>query len=127
MKRKTAFAVISAVAVICVAVILTLHFTQIGSTYYYTQIDNTKVQKVNSRGGVIDFNRMDYSYTLKSYDESGKEKEIKFGTARELKEGAFIRLKVIPVRGVTDWNEVKYDELPESVRNNYKPTKAENS
>lgn len=127
MKRKTVFAVISAVAVICLAVILTLHFTQFGSTYYYTQIDNTKIQQVDSRGGVIDFNRMDYSYTLAAYDEKGKEKEIKFGVSKELKEGAFLRLKFIPVRGVTDWCEVKFDELPEKVKDMYKTAKDKNN
>lgn len=120
MKRKKIFAVFAAAAVICLAVVLTLHFTQIGSTYYYTQIDNTKIQQVSSRGGVIDFNRMDYAYTLAAYSEKGKEKEIKFGTSRELKDGAFLRLKVLPARGVTDWNEVKFEELPEKVKEMYK-------
>ncbi|MCI8811486.1 MAG: YxeA family protein, partial [Oscillibacter sp.] len=52
-------------------------------------------------------------------DENGSEKEITFGTSRELREGAFIRLTVMPVRGVLDWSEVQYDELPEAVQNHY--------
>jgi len=91
-----------------------------GSTEYYAQIDNTKVEQVDSNGGVINFKgNLPYSYTLLSYDENGSEKEITFGTSRELREGAFIRLTVMPVRGVLDWSEVQYDELPAAVQNHY--------
>lgn len=90
------------------------------STYYYTQIDNSKIEQVESKGGVINLNgSMDYSYTLLSYDENGKGKDITFGTSRELKEGAFIRLTVMPIRGVIEWEEVSYDELPADVQGNY--------
>jgi len=91
-----------------------------GSAEYYAQIDNTKVEQVDSNGGVISFKgNLPYSYTLLSYDENGSEKEITFGTSRELREGAFIRLTVMPVRGVLDWSEVQYDELPAAVQNHY--------
>ena len=91
-----------------------------GSTEYYAQIDNTKVEQVDTKGGVINFKgNLPYSYTLTAYDEKGAEKEITFGTSRELKEGAFIRLTVMPVRGVLDWSEVQYDELPAAVQAHY--------
>ena len=91
-----------------------------GSTEYYTQIDNTKVEQVDSNGGVVNFKgNLPYSYTLLSYDENGSEKEITFGTSRELRDGAFIRLTVMPVRGVLDWSEVQYGELPAAVQNHY--------
>ena len=91
-----------------------------GSTYYYSQIDNTKIEQVESKGGVINFSgSMDYSYTLFSYNENGKGKDITFGTSKELKAGAFIRLTVMPVRGVLEWSEVQYDELPMAVQRNY--------
>ena len=91
-----------------------------GSTEYYAQIDNSKVEQVDTKGGVISFKgNLPYSYTLLSYDENGGEKEITFGTSRELREGAFIRLTVMPVRGVLDWSEVQYDELPAAVQNHY--------
>ncbi|MDE5933961.1 MAG: YxeA family protein [Lachnospiraceae bacterium] len=91
-----------------------------GSTYYYAQIDNRKIEQVHSRGGVIDLHGgMDYSYTLPACDEDGTEKDITFGTSRELKEGAFIRLTVMPVRGVLEWSEVPYDELPSAVQSNF--------
>ena len=91
-----------------------------GSTYYYSQIDNSKVKQIESKGGVINFSgSMDYSYTLFSYDENGKGKDITFGTSKELKEGAYIRLTVMPIRGVLEWKEVQYDELPAAVQSNY--------
>ena len=91
-----------------------------GSAEYYAQIDNTKVEQVDSNGGVVNFKgNLPYSYTLLSYDENGSEKEITFGTSRELRDGAFICLTVMPVRGVLDWSEVQYDELPAAVQNHY--------
>ena len=91
-----------------------------GSTGYYSQIDNSRVEQVDAKGGVISLKgNLPYSYTLLSYDEKGSEKEITFGTSRELKEGAFIRLTVMPVRGVLDWSEVQYDELPPAVQAHY--------
>lgn len=91
-----------------------------GSTEYYTQIDNTKVEQVETNGGVISLKgNLPYSYTLTSYDEKGKEREITFGTSRELREGAYIRLTVMPIRGVLDWSEVQYDELPATVQTHY--------
>ena len=36
-------------------------FSGAGSTYYYSQIDNSKVERVESKGGVINFSgSMDY-------------------------------------------------------------------
>ncbi len=91
-----------------------------GSTYYYSQIDNSKVKQIESKGGVINFSgSMDYSYTLFSYNENGKGKDITFGTSRELKEGAYIRLTVMPIRGVLEWKEVQYEQLPAAVQSNY--------
>ena len=91
-----------------------------GSAEYYAQIDNTKVEQVDSNGGVVNFKgNLPYSYTLLSYDENGSEKEITFGTSRELRDGAFIRLTVMPVWGVLDWSEVQYGELPAAVQNHY--------
>lgn len=60
-----------------------------------------------------------YYYTLRSYDENEVGREITFGTSRELKEGAFIRLTVMPVRGVLEWSEIQYDELPIAVEEQY--------
>ena len=120
--KKTVKIIIGVVAVLLIGLIgfCAWFLSGSGSAAYYTQIDNTKVEQVDSNGGVIDFKgNLPYSYTLTAYDEKGAEKEITFGTSRELREGAFICLTVMPVRGVLDWSEVQYDELPAAVQAHY--------
>ena len=58
---------------------------------------------------------MKYEYTLDSYNENGKKKEIKFKTSRELKEDAYLMLEV-RILGVHSWKEVQVNELPEKVK-----------
>ena len=81
------------------------------SSDYYTQIDNTK-EKISKHN-------MNYEYTLTSYNKNGKSKEITFQTTRELREDAYLKLKVMMTRGVVNWEEVQFDEMPESVQEQY--------
>ncbi len=121
MKKKVKIA-IGIVAVLLIGLIsfCVWFLSESGSTEYYTQIDNSKLEQVDSKGGVINLKgSLPYAYTLLCYDENGGEKEITFGTSRELRDGAFIRLTVMPVRGVLNWSEVQYDELPTAVQNHY--------
>ena len=92
-----------------------------GDFIYYTQIDNTKLEQIDSKGGIIDIHGgMKYEYTLTMYDENGKSKEIKLGTNRELKEDAYLKVNYFFLRGVYKWEEVSYDELPIQVQFKYK-------
>jgi uncharacterized protein (TIGR01655 family) len=127
MKKKIMIGIIAVVIVMIGSVCLCEWFlSETGNTYYYTQIDNNKIEQGDLNGGVINFHGgMSYSYTLLAYNENGGKKDITFGTSRELKEGAFIRLTVKPVRGVLEWNEVQYDELPMAVQRNYTEPKNE--
>ncbi len=79
---------------------------------YYTKIDNTKVEQLNSGD-------MRFEYTLDAYNEKGNSKEITFKTSRELKEDAYLKLDVMLTRGVKSWEEVQYDELPDKVQEKY--------
>lgn len=108
-KLPMAIAVIVAIAV-CV---LALYFFENYNSIYYTQIDNTKIEKISSS------DEMKYEYTLDCYNEKGKKKELKFKTSRELREDAFLKLEVKTL-GVHSWEEIQYDELPEKVQTNYK-------
>ena len=120
--KKQAKIAIGAAAVLLIALIgfCAWFLSRSGSTEYYSQIDNTRVEQAEANGGVISFKgNLPYSYTLTCYDENGGEKEITFGTSRELREGAFLRLTVMPVRGVLGWSEVQYDELPAAVQEHY--------
>lgn len=119
MMKKNVFVGIG----IAVAALLSLGvwlYSGSGSTYYYTQIDNSRIAEGKPRDGVIDLDGgMSYSYTLPAYNEKGVEKEITFGASRELREEAFLKLTVSPVRGVVEWSEVQYGELPEAVQECY--------
>lgn len=108
-------------AVVVIAVCLwVVMFTETFRSFYYTRIDNSNIEQLDPRGGVIDFNGgMSFAYNLSSYDQSGKKTKIRFGTSRILNEGAFIKLTVIPIRGVIDWEEVSSEQLPEEVRSQY--------
>lgn len=110
-------AVILALACVCVAGV---SLSDSSGIYYYTQIDNTKLEKNDTHGGVIDFKgSMPYLYSLPAYSEEGDARECTFGAERELKEGAFIRLRLAPLRGVVSCAEVTFDELPETVKAKY--------
>lgn len=120
---KKIFLSIGLAAVLVLGIVLGCNwfFSGAGSIYYYTQIDNTKLSQVSPQGA-IDLSGnggMDHSYTLTAYDENGGEKDITFGVSRELRESAFLRLTVSPVRGVLSWSEVQYDELPPAVQARY--------
>ncbi|MDE6261330.1 MAG: YxeA family protein [Oscillospiraceae bacterium] len=124
MKKSVRTCLAAAFAVLAVAIaawaLISQFFGNGNIQVYYTQIDNSKITENHSNGGVIDFTGgLAYSYTLRSYDEDGNGTEIEFGMSRELREGAFIRLEVIPVRGVVNWSEVQYDELPTAVQAHY--------
>lgn len=41
---------------------------------------------------------------------------IQIHRSHELRDEAFIRLTAMPVRGVLDWSEVQYVELPTAVQ-----------
>lgn len=110
---KEKLPMIIAIIVAAVICMLAIYFLDGGPTIYYTQIDNEKIVSLSATDS------MKYEYTLKSYKENGKGKEISFKTSRELREDAFLELEVMPLVGVRHWKEVQYNELPEKVRANY--------
>ena len=121
MGKKIFFGACAVLAAICVCGFI---ISQTNGTYYYAQVDNSKTERDGVRDGVVDFNGdMKYSYTLLSYNDNGKDKEITFGTSRKLRDDAFICLTVKPFRGVIAWKEVQYDELPDAVKNQYSAVK----
>lgn len=112
--------IIIAVIAIVIGFVGWYFITDNGSSDYYTQIDNSKMEKTSTDGGVVNFEgSLPYSYKLVCYNKNGKKKELQFTTERELREDAFIHLEVKSVRGVVSWNEVWYDELPEAVQKKY--------
>ena len=108
---KEKLPMVIAVIVAIVICVTGLYFFENYKSIYYTQIDNTKIEKVSSS------DNMKYEYTLDCYNENGKKRELKFKTSRELKEDAFLKLEV-KTFGVHSWEEVQYNELPEKVQTN---------
>lgn len=80
---------------------------------YYVKIDNARISKNESSGGVINFKSGEpYLYKLEAANAAGDRAEIEFGTSRELRQDAFLKLDLQPIRGVVGWSEVSEDELP---------------
>ncbi len=88
------------------------YFMEYYEVNFYTQVDNTKVEKLSTTDD------MKYEYTLDCYNEKGSKKEIKFKTSRELREDAFLKLE-LRITGVHSWEEVQENELPERVIEKY--------
>ena len=108
---KEKLPIIIAVIIVIVLAVGAYYFLIIHKEIYYTQIDNTKIEGISSTDD------MKYQYTLTAYNKNGKEKQVQFKTSRELRQGAYLELDVMQIRGVVNWREVNQNELPEDVKN----------
>ena len=102
--------IIIAVIIVIALAVGAYYFLIIHKEICYTQIDNTKVEEISSTDD------MKYQYTLTAYNKNGKEKQVQFKTSRELRQGAYLELEVMTIRGVVNWREVEINELPEDVK-----------
>ena len=107
---KEKLPIIIAVIIVIALIVGAYYFLVVHKEQYYTQIDNTKIQEISGSDD------MKYEYTLTAYNKNEKEKEVKFKTSRELREGAYLELDVMQMRGVINWREVQQDELPNDVK-----------
>lgn len=107
---KEKLPIIIAVIIVIALLVGAYYFLVVHKDLYYTQIDNTKIEEIS---GTDD---MKYQYTLTAYNKNGKEKEIQFKTSRELREGAYLELDIMQMRGVINWREVQIEELPDDVK-----------
>ena len=114
MSSKKKLGIVIVVAVLAITFMTVAFLTTQTNTDYYTQIDNRWVTDIAPHGA------MNYKYTLVAYDESGNAKDVTFETSKVLTDGAYLCLKVAPIRGVVTWAEMQFDELPSSVQEKYK-------
>lgn len=93
-------------------------FSSGAGAVYFVRVDNALVEEnPGGRNGVIDFTGgMEYLYTLTGCAPSGETRPLTFGADRRLRQGAYLRLSVMPLRGVTSWQEVAWEALPAPVR-----------
>lgn len=103
IKEKTLelFGIIVFIA-ICFVVIYVLFYQ---STDYYVKVDNTKLKALSEED-------MKFEYTLDGYNNKGRSKSLTFKTSHKLKEGAYLKLEVMYVRGVINWEEVTFKQIP---------------
>ena len=73
----------------------------------WTQIDNGRFETLQDSD-------MRYQYRLESFDED----------ERMLRDDAFLKLEVLPFRGVVSWEEVPYENLPAAVQEKFERPKA---
>ena len=92
---------------------ISLYYAENYEAFYYSKIDNTKVEKLLSSDD------MNYEYNLECYSKNGKKKNLKFKTTKILKKDAYILLEVRTF-GVHKWQEVQYNELPQKVKEKLK-------
>ena len=107
MKLKRYFIVWIGVSLMLLTVLLTL---------FTTMADDGMVWVTD----IAPHGAMNYKYTLVAYNESGNAKDVTFETSKVLTDGAYLCLKVAPIRGVVTWAEMQFDELPSSVQEKYK-------
>ena len=97
-------------ALLALAVVAVLFWSGIGTQTLYTQIDNTCCVEIEPDAG------MTHEYTLPAVDAEGSAEQITFRTERVLREGAYLKLTVAPLRGVRAWEEVQPDTLQQAAR-----------
>ena len=117
--RKGKTIAITAVAICGLAAIL-LFAASVTNLFlagdYYIKIDNACISENESSGGVVNLESSEpYRYKLEAVNAAGDKTEIEFGASRELRQDAFLKLDLQPIRGVVGWSEVSEDSLPRKV------------
>jgi len=110
---KEKIPLVLSILILIIAGIIAIYFLEHHENVYYSQIDNTKMERLTTN------DNMKYQYTLDTYNDKGRKKKLSFKTSRELKQDAYIKLEVRTL-GVHAWEEVQYNELPEKVQEKYK-------
>lgn len=89
----------------------TVNLNRLGADAYYTQIkgEGKTIEDKMSDGSI--FTR--YEYELPAYDKDGNEKTLTFTATKQLREDAYLLLYVKNSKGVTSYQEVKAEDLPE--------------
>ena len=80
---------------------------------FLTRLDELGFIQKDSTGDVIHLKSSEsFVYQLPATNEDGHEIETSFGAARELRQGAYLKLELEPLRGVVYWEEVSPEDLP---------------
>ena len=93
--------------------LLSIDWNRFNKEHYYVQItEGPSIEEfVDSKGAVY----KSYWYTLPAYNEDGKQQELHFSAAKELRTDAYLMLYVKDGDVVTSYDEVKEADLPQKV------------
>ena len=111
----------TAVAVVTIALAGAMAVFAVGGNLlaagdYYVKVDHAQMTENDSRGGVVNFKGDEpFLYTLPAWNALGEQRDVTFDASHELRDGAYLKLRLEPVRGVVAWEEVQPDELPGNV------------
>lgn len=92
-----------------------VNLNRLGADSYYVQITDSgdKIEDKINTGEVM----IRYEYTLPAFDKKGNEKELTFTSGHEMRKDAYINLFWKEGRGVTSYEEVQKEEIPEKALN----------
>ncbi|HLQ74273.1 MAG TPA: YxeA family protein [Bacillota bacterium] len=115
MNKK--FIIVMSIAVLFIGAIIafiTIDFNRLGKEHVYYEItDPSDVEETTvDNGEVIER----YVYKGIAYTDSNDEKSIEFSAAKELKQGAYLKIYLDKEGEVTSYDEVSEDELPDDLK-----------
>ncbi|GLY08828.1 YxeA family protein [Pseudobacillus badius] len=92
----------------------TVNINRLGADNYFTQIkgEGKKLEEKADTGEKF----VRYEYELPAFDKNGKEKTVTFTSQKQLREQAYLKLYVKGSKGVTSYEEVKKEEMPEKAK-----------
>lgn len=106
------FVAVPLVLVVAAGVAVGWLFDASNAASLYVKVDNACI----AEGGAGTSTNEDYEYRLTASDADGRMQEIAFGAARELREGAYLKVETMPLRGVIGWEEVPAEGVPAAAR-----------
>lgn len=91
-----------------------VNFNRLGADVYYTQIQGQGKKMIDpiDNGETL----VRYEYELPAFDKEGRQTTLPFTAGKQLREKAYLSLYVKEGKGVTSYQEVTKEELPELVK-----------
>ncbi|MFF2890118.1 YxeA family protein [Paenibacillus sp. NPDC057967] len=108
-------AIIGGCALLGLITLQTLNFNRLGADAYYTKIEGAGA-KVNED---MPDDYIRYAYEFPSYKDDGEVAKLPFTAAKQLREGAYLKLYVKEGKGVTSYHEVSFDDIPEAAQKRF--------
>ncbi|WP_336823291.1 YxeA family protein [Sporosarcina sp. USHLN248] len=113
-KGLIAIGVLAVLLIGAIVALATIDFNRMGKDNAYYQIPaENSVEETKLDSGEI---MKRYFYTGTAYKENGEPIEVEFSAAKELKEGAFLKLYLKKGDEVTSYDEVQPSDIPEKVK-----------